>query len=281
MWLLRPDGVIDPLPVSESRLLQRRRSSTAPTTSRPAAPDRARRAGRGGSAAGLAGGAAAAARDRAGGAARARTGRWSAPRVVGAGVTLAVQVVALPFGAWAHERAVDVGLSTQDWGAWMAGPREGRRRRGGAGGRWRGPVQRPDAALPAPLVARRRGRRGRDRDRVRVARAGGARPAVQPVRGPAAGPHAGGGHRARASGPVSTWATCSSWTPRAAPRPRTRTSTGSGTRSGWCSTTRCSSGSIPRRSTWSWPTSLATSSSATSRAACCGWRSSRRRGCTW
>ena len=33
---------------------------------------------------------------------------------------LAVQLVALPFGAWAHERAVDVGLSTQDWGAWMS-----------------------------------------------------------------------------------------------------------------------------------------------------------------
>ena len=79
-------------------------------------------------------------------------------------------------------------------------PREGRRRGGGAGGRWRGPVQRPDAAVPTRLVARGRGRRGCDRGRVRVARPGGGRPAVQPVRGPAAGPYAGGGHPARGAG---------------------------------------------------------------------------------
>ena len=110
MWLLRPDGVIDPLPVSESALLQRRRARARPRLPGPAAPDRARRAGRGGSAAGPAGGAAAAAarsrvRERAG----ARPAGWSAAALVGAGVMLAVQVVALPFGAWAHERAVDVG----------------------------------------------------------------------------------------------------------------------------------------------------------------------------
>jgi STE24 endopeptidase len=43
-----------------------------------------------------------------------------AAAVVGAGVVLTVQVAALPFGAWAHERAVDVGLSTQDWAGWTA-----------------------------------------------------------------------------------------------------------------------------------------------------------------
>jgi STE24 endopeptidase len=44
----------------------------------------------------------------------------AAAAVVGVGLVLAVQVVALPFAAWAHERAADVGLSTQDWGAWLS-----------------------------------------------------------------------------------------------------------------------------------------------------------------
>jgi STE24 endopeptidase len=39
---------------------------------------------------------------------------------VGAGVSLAVGAAGLPLGAWAHERAVDVGLSTQDLGDWLA-----------------------------------------------------------------------------------------------------------------------------------------------------------------
>ena len=40
--------------------------------------------------------------------------------IVGAVLVVAVQVVGLPFAAWAHERAVDVGLSTQDWGGWLS-----------------------------------------------------------------------------------------------------------------------------------------------------------------
>lgn len=38
---------------------------------------------------------------------------------VGAGIAVALAVVALPLGALAHERAVDVGLSTQDWAPWL------------------------------------------------------------------------------------------------------------------------------------------------------------------
>jgi STE24 endopeptidase len=37
----------------------------------------------------------------------------------GASLALALVVVTLPFAAAAHERAVDVGLSTQDWGPWF------------------------------------------------------------------------------------------------------------------------------------------------------------------
>src|SRR5215208_4645839 len=37
----------------------------------------------------------------------------------GAGLTLFLTVVALPLDAVAHDRAVDVGLSTQDWGPWL------------------------------------------------------------------------------------------------------------------------------------------------------------------
>ena len=95
------------------------------------------------------------------------------------------------------------------------------------------------------------------------------------------GPHARGRRRSSRGEPAWTSATCSSWTPRGAPRPPTRTSTGSATRSGWSCTTRCSSASTPRRCGWSWRTSWATSSTATSRAGCCGSRSSRRRGCSW
>jgi STE24 endopeptidase len=39
---------------------------------------------------------------------------------VGAGIALTLVVVGLPLAAVAHERAVDVGLSTQDWGPWLA-----------------------------------------------------------------------------------------------------------------------------------------------------------------
>jgi STE24 endopeptidase len=37
----------------------------------------------------------------------------------GTGLALALTVVSLPFGAAAHERSVDVGLSTQSFGAWL------------------------------------------------------------------------------------------------------------------------------------------------------------------
>jgi STE24 endopeptidase len=36
----------------------------------------------------------------------------------GAGLALALAAASLPFDVWAHERAVDVGISTQDLGAW-------------------------------------------------------------------------------------------------------------------------------------------------------------------
>ena len=38
---------------------------------------------------------------------------------VGAGLSLVLSAVALPLDAVSHERAVDVGLSTQDWGFWL------------------------------------------------------------------------------------------------------------------------------------------------------------------
>jgi STE24 endopeptidase len=38
---------------------------------------------------------------------------------LGAGLSVATTVAALPASAWAHERAVDVGLSTQSFGAWL------------------------------------------------------------------------------------------------------------------------------------------------------------------
>ena len=40
--------------------------------------------------------------------------------VVGAGISLALAVVSLPFGIAAHERSVDVGLSTQGIGGWFS-----------------------------------------------------------------------------------------------------------------------------------------------------------------
>jgi Zn-dependent protease with chaperone function len=40
--------------------------------------------------------------------------------LVGAGLAAAVQAAGLPAAALAHDRAVDVGLSTQDWGGWAA-----------------------------------------------------------------------------------------------------------------------------------------------------------------
>jgi STE24 endopeptidase len=37
----------------------------------------------------------------------------------GAGISLLLVVVGLPFAAWRHDRAFDVGLSTQTWGPWL------------------------------------------------------------------------------------------------------------------------------------------------------------------
>jgi STE24 endopeptidase len=39
--------------------------------------------------------------------------------VAGAGISVALVATGLPLGAVAHERAVDFGLSTQDWGPWL------------------------------------------------------------------------------------------------------------------------------------------------------------------
>jgi STE24 endopeptidase len=118
VWLLRPDGVIEPLPVSESSYF------TA------AQLDRAhdfrglqRLIGLGGLAAQGAVLVLLVARPPRRAVARAeRLARGRplvAAAIVGAGVAIAVQLAALPFGAWAHERSVDVGLSTQEWGPWL------------------------------------------------------------------------------------------------------------------------------------------------------------------
>jgi STE24 endopeptidase len=37
----------------------------------------------------------------------------------GAGISVLLVGVALPLAAWSHQRAVDVGLSTQNWGEWL------------------------------------------------------------------------------------------------------------------------------------------------------------------
>jgi STE24 endopeptidase len=39
--------------------------------------------------------------------------------VAGAGISLLLVVVGLPLAAWRHDRAFDVGLSTQTWGPWL------------------------------------------------------------------------------------------------------------------------------------------------------------------
>ena len=93
---------------------------------------------------------------------RALRGPFRRPVLVaaGAGAALSVGFAAaqLPVSAISHQRAVDVGLSTQDWGPWLGdvgqvdGDRGGlrrRRRRGRAGAH---------APLPARLVAARQRR---------------------------------------------------------------------------------------------------------------------------
>jgi STE24 endopeptidase len=119
VWLLRPDGVIDPAPVSETTFF-----SAAELERAHDFRDVQRLIG-------LAGliaegalltwlvvrppGRVVAAAER-----LARGRPLLAGAAVGAALAVAVQVVALPFGAWAHERAADVGLSTQDFPAWLA-----------------------------------------------------------------------------------------------------------------------------------------------------------------
>ena len=67
----------------------------------------------------------------------ARGRRLAAGALAGAGLAVIVQAAGLPAAALAHDRAVDVGLSTQSWGEWAAdvqvrGDRGGARRGGAA-----------------------------------------------------------------------------------------------------------------------------------------------------
>jgi STE24 endopeptidase len=119
VWLLRPDGVIDPLPVSESAYF-----SAAQLERAHDFRDVQRLIGIGGLVAEgvfLALLVAWPPRRAVARAERLVRGRpVLGAALVGAGLIVAVQLVALPFGAWAHERAADGGLSTQDWGAWIS-----------------------------------------------------------------------------------------------------------------------------------------------------------------
>ena len=118
VWLLRPDGLIDPLPVSEARHFRAAQLERAHDFR-----DLQRLIGLGGLAA--EGIVLALLVVRPPRAALARAERLVRGRpllgaaVVGAGIAVAVQAAGLPFAAWAHERAADVGLSTQGWGAWL------------------------------------------------------------------------------------------------------------------------------------------------------------------
>ncbi|MEA2353350.1 MAG: endopeptidase [Thermoleophilaceae bacterium] len=49
---------------------------------------------------------------------RAHAHRRLATAATGAGIVLAIGVVTLPLAAVSHQRSVDYGLSTQDWGGW-------------------------------------------------------------------------------------------------------------------------------------------------------------------
>ena len=79
-------------------------------------------------------------------------------------------------------------------------PREGGRDRDRPGGRRRGALQHVHAPFAAALVDRRSGRGRGDRGRVRVARPRGPRSALQPLRGPPAGPHTDRGRGPGAAG---------------------------------------------------------------------------------
>jgi STE24 endopeptidase len=117
VWVLRPDERLDPVPVSESRFFSAHEL------------ERARDYGNGQRLLGLAaivvqGGVltllvvrpprrAMRAAERA---ARGRT--VFATALVGGGLILLVTAAAVPIAAWAHDRAVDFGQSTQSWAGW-------------------------------------------------------------------------------------------------------------------------------------------------------------------
>ena len=127
----------------------------------------------------------------------------------------------------------DVGLSTQDIGAWLGD--SGKSALIGAGlaalGAARGGGD--DAAPRPPLVDRRQRRGGRLRGDLHLAGAGPAGAALQPLRGAAAGRDPLRTPRASASGPGSRSARSTGSTPAAGPRRSTPTSAASGRPSGW------------------------------------------------
>ena len=86
-----------------------------------------------------------------------------------------------------HERAVDVGLSTQDWLPWLGDVAKSAAHRRGLRRRRRRDRAGADPALPAQLVGARRRRDGGVRRDHDLALPGGDRPAVQRLRAAAAG----------------------------------------------------------------------------------------------
>ena len=117
VWLLRPEGVIEPVEVSESAYFS------------PAELERARDFREGQRLLGLAGTAVTGAvlvlmvarppRRVIALAERGGRGRQlAAGALLGAGLVVALRLAPLPLEAIAHQRAVDVGLATQSWGAW-------------------------------------------------------------------------------------------------------------------------------------------------------------------
>ena len=119
VWLLRPGGVIEPLPVSESSYFTAEQLDRAHDFR-----GLQRLIGVGGLVAQGVALVILVARPPSGGVALAERVARGRPllgaALVGAAVLVAVQVVSLPFGAWAHERAADVGLSTQGWAEWLS-----------------------------------------------------------------------------------------------------------------------------------------------------------------
>ena len=104
-----------------------------------------------------------------------------------AGLSVAVAVVTLPFGIAAHERSVDVGLSTQeigDWAVdWLKATGIGALLAGAVGTAALALIRRFGGRWWIPGSARGGGRRRR----LHLARSGDPRPAVQQVRAARAG----------------------------------------------------------------------------------------------